>query len=185
MLQLFKKYRSVLRFILLFLGSYFVFSIFYNAYLEFSGGLGYYPDFFTHLVAVQSQDLINSLGYEARILPHSQEPSMRLFVNEYFLARIVEGCNSISVIILFASFVLAFFARAKITLLFILAGAVVIYVMNIIRIAVLAIGIYEYPGYTEFLHSIVFPLIIYGTAFVLWILWVRIYSKLTAYEDTL
>jgi exosortase family protein XrtF len=123
------------------------------------------------------------MGYSSRIIPHMEEPSMRLFVNGEFLARIVEGCNSISIIILFSSFVLAFFARVKTTLFFILAGAVVIYGMNLIRIAVLAVGIYEYPQHTEFLHSIIFPLIIYGTVFLLWILWVRIYSKLTAHED--
>ena len=108
---------------------------------------------------------------------------MKLYVNDYFLARIVEGCNSLSVMILFFSFVLSFFARLKTTLFFILAGSVIIYVMNIVRIAILTIGIYEYPQHAEFLHSIVFPLIIYGTVFILWIIWVRIYSKTTANES--
>nr|WP_311195767.1 hypothetical protein [Antarcticibacterium sp. 1MA-6-2] len=58
-----------------------------------------------------------------------------------------------------------------------LAGGVIIYVMNIVRIALLSIGIYEYPRYAEFMHSILFPLVIYGTVFVLWIFWVRIYSN--------
>jgi exosortase family protein XrtF len=102
---------------------------------------------------------------------------MKLIVNEAYMARIVEGCNAISIIILFASFVLSFFGKLKLTLLYLLAGTVIIYAMNIIRIAILAIGIYEYPQYTEFLHSIIFPLIIYGTVFLLWVIWVRIYSR--------
>lgn len=179
LLQLFKKYKSVLRFILIFLGSYFILSIMYNGYLEYFQSQKYYPDFFTHLVAVQSEAIIESLGYTTRIIPHQQELSMKLFINGYFLARIVEGCNAISIIILFTSFVLSFFAKFKTTLLFILAGTVIIYVMNIVRIAVLAIGIYEYPQHSEFLHSIVFPLIIYGTVFLLWIIWVRIFSKIS------
>ena len=180
LLQLFIKYKSVLRFILIFLGSYFIFSILYNGYLEFFQSQKYYPDFITHLVAVQSEAVIESLGYSAKIIPHQQELSMKLFINDFFLARIVEGCNAISIIILFTSFVLSFFAKFKTTLLFILAGIVIIYVMNIARIAVLAIGIYEYPQHSEFLHSIVFPLIIYGTVFLLWIIWVRIFSKISA-----
>lgn len=183
MLQLFKKYKSVLRFILIFLGSYFILTLFYNIYLEMSGSEVYYPDFFTYLVAVQSEAFIEALGYSSRITPHQEEASMKLFVNDYFLVRVVEGCNSISIIILFAAFVLSFFSRWKITLLYILAGAVIIYVMNIVRIAILSVGIYEYPQHAELLHSIVFPLIIYGTVFILWIIWVRIFSKTTGYEN--
>lgn len=182
LLQLVKKYKSVLRFTLIFLGSYFIFSLFYNIYLDLSQNGKYYPDFFTHLVALQSKTLIESLGYTAQIIPHPNEPSMKLFLNNYFLVRIVEGCNSISIIILFISFVLSFFSNYRNTLLYILGGAVIVYSMNVIRIAILSIGIYEYPAHAEFLHSIVFPLIIYGTVFILWIIWVRIFSKSTVHE---
>lgn len=162
-----------------------MFSILYHWYLEFFQSQKYYPDFFTHLVAVQSEAIIENLGYTTRIIPHQQELSMKLYINNFFLARIVEGCNAISIIILFISFVLSFFAKIKTTLLFILAGTAIIYAMNIVRIAVLAIGIYEYPQHADFLHSIVFPLIIYGTVFVLWIIWVRIFSKISAHENDL
>ena len=161
----------------MFLGSYLVFTLIYNLYLEFFRSPVYYPDYFTHLVAKQSEALISSFGYNAQILPHQSELSMKLIVNDAYLARIVEGCNAISIIILFASFVLSFFGKLKLTLLYLLASAAIIYAMNIIRIAILAIGIYEYPEYTDFLHSIIFPLIIYGTVFILWLIWVRIYSR--------
>jgi exosortase family protein XrtF len=128
-------------------------------------------------VAKQSEILISSFGYNAQILPHQSELSMKLIVNEVYLARIVEGCNAVSIIILFIAFVLSFFGRLKLTLLYLLAGSVIIYTMNIIRIGILAVGIYEYPQHTEFLHSIIFPLIIYGTVFLLWVIWVRIYSQ--------
>ncbi|CAN5392902.1 exosortase family protein XrtF [soil metagenome] len=177
MLQLFKKYKSVLRFILIFLGSYFIFSLFYNIYLDQSKSAFYYPDFFTYLVSVQSEAVIEFFGYPAFITPHENEASMKLFINDYFFVRVVEGCNSISVIILFISFILSFFAGLRITLFYIFAGSVIVYVMNIVRIAILTIGIYEYPQHAELLHSIVFPLIIYGTVFILWLIWVRIFSK--------
>lgn len=178
MIELFRKYNSVIRFIVIFLGSYFIFSLFYNIYLELSHSAIYYPDFFTYLVSVQSHALIDLFGYSSFITPHDTEASMKLYINESFLVRVVEGCNSISIIILFISFILAFFAGLKLTLLYILAGGVIIYVMNIIRIAILTIGIYEYPQHAELLHSIIFPLIIYGTVFLLWLVWVRIYSRI-------
>lgn len=177
MLRLFAKYKSVLRFIFTFLGSYLIFTILYNLYLGFFRSSSYYPDPITHLVARQSEALVDGFGYRAQILPHQAELSMKLMVNEVYLARIVEGCNAISIMILFASFVLSFFGKLKLSLFYILAGAVLIYAMNIIRIAILAIGIYELPQYTTFLHSIIFPLIIYGTVFLLWVAWVRIYAK--------
>lgn len=102
---------------------------------------------------------------------------MKLFVNNIYLARIVEGCNAISIIILFSAFILAFFGRWKLTLLYIFVGSVIIYAMNILRIAMLSIGIYELPQYAHFFHGILFPLVIYGTVFLLWLIWVRIYSN--------
>jgi len=164
------------------MGSYFILSILYNGYLSFFENTKYYPDFFTHLVAIQSQAVIESFGYTSKVMIHPNEPSLKLFVNDVFLARIVEGCNSISIIILFTSFILSFFAKFKVSFLYIFAGAVLIYIANILRIVILAIGIYEYPQYTSFLHTIVFPLIIYGTVFILWVFWVRLFSKNTVDE---
>lgn len=183
--QLFNKYKSVLKFILIFLGSYCIFSVLYNWYLDFSIYHTYNPDYITYMVSKQTEAVIDFFGYSSRIFAEEGDPSVKLFVNNQFLASIVEGCNSVSVIILFISFVLAFFSKFRITALFMLAGCAIIYAMNIIRIAILAIGIYEYPGYTNFLHSIVFPLIIYGTVFLLWIIWVRIFSKSAGNEGTI
>lgn len=177
MIELFRKYNSVIRFIVIFLGSYFIFSLFYNIYLELSNSEVYYPDFFTYLVSVQSKAVIETLGYSSFITPHEAEASMKLFINDYFLVRVVEGCNSISIIILFISFILSFFAGLKLTFLYILSGSVIIYIMNIVRIAILTVGIYKYPQHAELLHSIIFPLIIYGTVFILWLIWVRIFSR--------
>lgn len=176
MLKLLKKYKTVVRFILSFLGSYIVLVVLYQLYLDyyFSRGL---PDYLTRLVALQTEELINSFGYEAFVAPSSMYPLMNLSVNDIFIARIIEGCNSISLIILFLAFMLSFIGKPKPTLLFILAGSVIIYVMNIIRISLLSIGIYEMPEKAYFFHQIVFPLVIYGTVFLLWIIWIYIYTK--------
>ena len=178
MLKLFKKYKTVVRFILSFLGSYIILVFLYQLYLDyyFSRGL---PDYLTRLVALQTEALINSFGYEAFVAPSSMYPLMNLSVNDIFIARIIEGCNSISLIILFLAFMVSFIGRPKPTLLFMLAGSVIIYVMNIVRIALLSIGIYEMPEKGYFFHQIVFPLVIYGTVFLLWIIWIYIYTKTT------
>ncbi|GAA4814269.1 hypothetical protein GCM10023330_22580 [Litoribaculum gwangyangense] len=132
----------------------------------------------THLVAKQTKVLLNGFGYDAQITPHPNEPSMKLLINGNYLARIIEGCNSISVIILFVSFIIAFSGKLKTTFFYVLSGSVLIYIVNLLRIVLLSLGVYHCPEYADFLHSVVFPAIIYGMVFLLWIFWVNRFSKL-------
>jgi len=175
--SLFIKYKSVVRFVLLFLGTYLLLLFIYSLYLSFSKGGNYQPDFITNLVANQSKAIITGFGYTAEVIPHSSQTSMQLFINNKYLAEIIEGCNSISVIILFISFIIAFAQKFKTTIFYILAGCVLIYGVNLLRIAILAIALHKYPQHQEFLHSIIFPAIIYGMVFLLWVYWVRLISK--------
>lgn len=161
-----------------FLLTYAVLSVAYKLYLDYSVGTIYYPDYFTNLVARQSETLFEVLGYNAEVVNHANEPSMKVIIENKFVARVVEGCNSISVIILFVSFVIAFADKFKATLIYMLAGSVLIYAVNLIRIVILSIGLYHYPWRRDILHVIIFPLIIYGMVFLLWMIWVRRFSKI-------
>ena len=178
MRYLIKQYKPVIKFILTFLLVYAVLTIGYKIYLSQSTGKTYYPDYITNLTAKQSVLLLESVGYEARVKPHEAEPSMKLIVNNKFVARVVEGCNSVSIIILFLSFIVAFAGSFKRTALYILAGSVLIYSVNLMRIVILSIGLYHYPWRREILHTVIFPLIIYGMVFLLWMFWVNRYTKL-------
>ncbi|NND61657.1 MAG: exosortase family protein XrtF [Flavobacteriaceae bacterium] len=173
MKALLQKYRSVIRFVVLFLGTYLVLTLIYSLYLSLSKGGAYPPDFITNLVAKQSSSLLNGFGVAANVVPHETQPTMKLFVEGQYLARIIEGCNAVSIIILFISFIISFAEKWKKTLLFIFAGAALIYGVNIIRISVLSVALYHYPEQESLLHGIVFPGIIYGMVFLLWMFWVR------------
>ncbi|RAJ15168.1 exosortase family protein XrtF [Olleya aquimaris] len=178
MKELIVKYKPVIKFILVFLLVYGVLSFAYNYYLDVSKGGTYYPDYVTNLVANQSKELLNTVGYNTNIVPHPNEPSMKLIVKGKYLARVIEGCNGTSIIILFISFIIAFAGRFKITFLYILSGSVLIYAVNLIRIVILSIGLYHYPWRKEELHTVIFPGIIYGMVFLLWMIWVNRFSKL-------
>jgi hypothetical protein len=70
---------------------------------------------------------------------NKEETFIKLIYNHKYVARIIEGCNAISIIILFISFVVSFSGK-KPTLLFILAEA---YWFDVsLRIAVM----YHFPG---------------------------------------
>ena len=60
---------------------------------------------------------------------------------------------------------------------FIFTGIVLIYSVNVLRISILAIALYKYPQFSNTLHGVVFPAIIYGMVFLLWMIWVRMLTK--------
>ena len=150
----------------------------YKFYLKVSIDLPFYPDYATNLVAHQTEYLLNTIGYTAKVLKHTEEPSMKLIFEGTYIVRIIEGCNAISVIILFMSFIIAFSGKFKTTLLFLLFGGTAIYTVNLIKIALLVLGLYYYPWRGELLHSVIFPAIIYGMVFLLWMLWVNKFSNI-------
>ena len=179
MKTLFAKYKSVIKFIATFLSVYIGLTLAYKLYLNVSIESQYYPDYFTNLVAHQTQSLLNTIGYTTQIIKHPEEPSMKVIINGNYLLRIIEGCNAISVIILFISFVIAFSGKLKTTVFFLLAGSVFIYVVNLIRIVLLSIGLYHYPEQSAILHTVVFPAFIYGMVFLLWMFWVNRFSNIS------
>lgn len=172
MKDILQKYKTVIRFVVLFIGSYLILSLVYALYLKWSANGAYFPDFFTHFVARQSAAILGYFGYEPVMREMPSAGGMYITIRG-FSVNIVEGCNAISVIILFISFVLSFAQSFKKTLLFLIAGMVLIYIVNLFRIAILAVALYKYPQYQEVLHGVVFPAIIYGMVFLLWIIWVR------------
>lgn len=174
--KLFTEHKGVFKFLAIFLGSYLILSAIYLGYISLSTQ-DQQIDPITRLVGLQSEMIINQWGYDARVLPQSGKPSLQLFVNGDYVARIIEGCNAISIIILFAAFVIAFRKDLKRTLLFLFGGAVLIYAINLLRIGILAIALYKYPDKEPLLHQVVFPGIIYGFVAFLWMLWVGVFKK--------
>ena len=150
----------------------------YNFYLEKNQQKGsvFSCDGITHTVARQAAAFGKLLGYDTAVEQHESELSYKFFINGEYTARVVEGCNSISVIILFITFIIAFRGSLKATIIYVIAGSIIIYVVNIARVFLLSLWMHQYPEYQYFLHSLVFPGIIYGTVFILWIIWVNHYS---------
>ncbi len=173
-----KKYTPVLIFLLRFFASYLILTLSYQWYLNKTQQKGY-PlscDPITKLVADQTVAGANSLGYHFDSEQHPDELSIKLFTDNKYTARIVEGCNSISIIILFWAFILAFKGSWSSTLLYGIIGSMAIYVINIARIIILTKLLDAFPGRSDFWHQIVFPAIIYGFTFILWIIWVRYFA---------
>jgi exosortase family protein XrtF len=175
--EYFLQYRPFLQFLGVFLLSYLVLIGVYQLYLSQFDAANFEYDGFTNVVAEQTKVLLETFGYNVELSPSKFDPSVIVSVNLVSIVRVVEGCNAISVMILFVAFVLAFSKGLVKTLAFILVGLLIIHILNVSRIAFLTIGIMKYPQYEHVLHGVIFPLIIYGTVFLLWIVWVTKFSK--------
>ncbi len=171
----FRQYRPFFIFLLKFFATYIILTIIYRSYLGSFDTVNFEVDGMTQLVANHS-DWFLDFFYNADTVPHESQASIKLSLDGNYLARIVEGCNAISVMILFVAFVVAFKGTLKHTLLFIVAGIAIIHVLNITRIGLLTMALLHYPQHEHLLHGVVFPLFIYGVVFVLWIFWVNKYS---------
>ena len=79
--------------------------------------------------------------------------------------------------IISTAFVISFSGKFKTTLLFIIAGSILVYILNVIRIAILTVLLFSFPENEHVLHGVLFPLIIYGLVFILWVFWVNTFSK--------
>ena len=175
-----KNRKIIINFLIRFFVTYFLLLGVYSFYLKQTQQKGdiFSCDPLTEKVAYQTQQLGNLLGFNTSIVQHESELSMKFFAGEVYAARIVEGCNSVSIIILFLTFIIAFKGSLKATIIFGLVGGAVIYVVNIFRVLFLSLLMYKYPEYKYLLHSLLFPGVIYGTTFILWIIWVNKFSHL-------
>ncbi|OUL61901.1 exosortase family protein XrtF [Flavobacterium sp. AJR] len=169
------QYKPFLLFIGTFFGTYILLTLVYQFYLgSFENDK---IDGITKLVGKHTEWLLQLFNNDARVDEIPSEPYLQIFYNREVVAVIVEGCNAISVIILFVAFIVAFSGKLKPTLFYILGGSFFIYILNICRIASLAGLLYYFPEKTHLLHGVLFPLVIYGVVFILWIIWVSKFSK--------
>ncbi|MBZ4041597.1 exosortase family protein XrtF [Flavobacterium hibisci] len=174
-----KKYLVQFKPFLIFIGTFFaayiLLTIIYKSYLNSFESNNI--DGITAVVGSNVYWLMDAFNCDVLIQKSLSGAYLEVWYNKHYVIRIVEGCNAVSVIILFVSFVLAFSGKLKTTVLFILSGTLFIYILNVIRIALLAVLLFRYPEKVHLLHGVLFPLIIYGFVFVLWVFWVNKFSK--------
>ncbi len=174
-----KKYLVQFKPFLIFIGTFFsayiLLTILYKFYLNsFSVND---VDGITTIVSRNVEQLMQLFNSDIIIQRSLSHPYFEVWFNKEYTIRIVEGCNAISVIILFVSFIIAFSGKFKTTLLFILSGSFLLYILNVFRIAILTVLLFHFPENEHILHGVLFPLIIYGLVFILWVFWVNKFSK--------
>ncbi len=170
MLKDFKPVLSILlRFIIIYLVLLFAYQFYLNSFKE--TGL----DPFSRMIAEQVRLVQNAFGYPTMLYDDIKGEQVWFYVKGDYVTRMVEGCNAVSVMILFVSFIFAFYKGIK-TFIFVVIGLLILYLMNVLRITGLNIVVADHPGYSKMAHDYVFPAVIYGTVVLLWLVWIKCFA---------
>jgi len=168
--SIYKQYKPSLIFILKFAGIYLLLSILYNFYLSSQIG---HTDSLSLLVGKALNATYHLFAINAQLIPLDNEAGLKLIINGQYLARIVEGCTAMSVIIMFISFVISFGNSFYKAFKFALIGSVLIFIFNILRILILSYILYYFPKYQDIAHRVLFPALIYGFVVFLWFIFIK------------
>ncbi|PIE50412.1 MAG: exosortase family protein XrtF [Flavobacteriales bacterium] len=168
-----KDFKPIIFILLRFAVIYIILLVSYQLYLNQFEGLGI--DSFSDWVTQQVVSVQNWADYPTQIYHEKATATNWFYVKKEYVSRMVEGCNAMSVMILFVAFIFAFYKGAK-TFLFAFGGLALLHLMNVLRIAGLNIVLRDYPEYGKSFHDYVFPAIIYGTVVVLWLVWIQFFA---------
>lgn len=179
--------RPVINFLLRFLGIYVVLSVGYGFYIAHYDTLDPpLTDPVTAMVTRQTAQVAKFLGYSPDVLPNdhlqyhaeAEQTYDTLLLNDVPAIAVEEGCNGISVAILFMAFVVGFGGRWKSMIWFLPAGVIILHLANLARLILLAWLSVETEGNAfHFFHKFGFTAVIYAAVFVIWIWWVRSYGR--------
>lgn len=179
-----KDFLPTIFFLLRFFGVYAILSVSYGFYIKSFDELeDSETDPITQSVVRQLSVVSEWFGYEVDIDEHSHRnygslAEEQTFDTVYFdkiqVIAVEEGCNGISVMILFVAFVLAFGGNWKSAVWFIPSGLLIIQIGNLMRLLLLAVLKAETDGnYFHFFHKYGFTAVIYLLVLILWHIWVR------------
>lgn len=96
-----------------------------------------------------------------------------IIINGVKSVNIAPECNGLELIVLYIGFILCIPSNWKKMLGFAVVGTLVIYLLNLVRTALLAVMYYQSHSMTQFAHHYAFKIVIYAVVFAGWLLYVR------------
>lgn len=127
----------------------------------------------THFFSIASSHVAKA----SYVLVHAIEDSAQLlyghiirFSNDVTIS-VVWGCSAVKQGLLFTLIMLLSRGSCLHKLWFIPLGWLMVYLFNIMRIAIIALLIHHHPTWFEFLHTYLFKYLFYGMIFALWVVW--------------
>lgn len=166
--------RPLVRFLLVAAGLYLLWFFLYDRNLALDGRL---DGALSRNIAAAGAGMLRVFGFNT----HIDAAQPRLLVMDGRPGVIVgDPCNGLVLYALFAGFVLAFPGGGVRKLWFIPLGIAAIYLLNVVRVAALALNHHYYRQSVEFNHHYTFTFVVYGAILLLWAGWVRQLPRPTA-----
>jgi exosortase family protein XrtF len=168
------QFRAIVNFLLIFMLTFFIFSAIYDLYLH---GFEAKTDKMSTMVGNQAASLLRVFGFDAFAANVDSEKSTHLGIDGFARVKVIEGCNGLSVMILFVAFLLGFPGKRKNMAWFIPAGLLIIHLFNVCRVAILGWAVYRFGETAYPIYKELFTVSIYLLVLSLWFLWVQKYGR--------
>lgn len=111
--------------------------------------------------------LLSAVGVEATGNLNGSKKG-ELAIDGITVVRVAKPCNSLSLLMIFSGFILAYPGTWRHRFLYLVFGNISLFLLNIVRIAMLALVARHYPDSLDFNHKYVFTFLIYSFIFLLW-----------------
>lgn len=101
------------------------------------------------------------------------EDGNKILLNGNGAVSIARQCNGLELLVLYLGFIICLPTNMKRMLVFAVVGTIVIYILNVMRTALLAAMYDQSHSLTDFAHHYVFKIVIYAVVFVGWVLYMK------------
>ena len=163
--------RPLQRFLLLSLGLYAGWLLIYGQWLEPDGRLDHA---LSVNIAAAAVAMLQGIGEVAGIA--AREPNTVLMQGQPAVF-VDDPCNGLVLYALFIGFIVAFPGPIRHKLWFVPVGVVAIYLLNVLRVAALALNHTYWYHTVDFNHHYTFQFVAYVSIFGLWMAWVRHFAE--------
>jgi exosortase family protein XrtF len=121
-------------------------------------------------IVFSTRGLLRLLGKDARTYRNI------VYIENSDGVKVIFSCLALSLMALFAGFIISYPGNRKSKRWFIPMGIGLILIMNILRITGMALFSYYSPESLDFYHRYIFTFALHGFILLLWILWVSRYG---------
>jgi len=170
-----KEFKPTILFLVKFIGIYVVANLLYGWYVT---AYTPRPDPATQVVSQHTASTLQLFGWPAITHDDPRKPTTQIVCEGKSVLAIFEGCNGINIMIIFLAFLFAFGPVNRTLLWFAPVGLLILHAMNLARIVLLFWVSLYLPKFMYFTHKYFFTAILYVVVFVLWVWWVRKFSKI-------
>ncbi|MFN0030643.1 MAG: exosortase X [Flavobacteriales bacterium] len=142
-----------------------------------------FDDYIIHNLVVLGEKVLEIIGYD--LIPYTDLP-LRSHIGitgpegPMFSKGVTIGapCDGAVLFALFIVFVVSFPGKLAAKIWFIPCGLLAIHLLNVLRVAALAIVVHIDESWLAFNHDYTFTIIVYAFVFWLWWLWIKKFSPL-------